>query len=232
MARALTPLEARVLGVLVEKHATVPDTYPLSLNTLVAGCNQKTARDPVLNAGDADVLAALDGLKSLSLAFEGSSSRVTRYEHNAARGLNVPAPAVALLTVLMLRGPQTSAELRANVERLHKFADIAAVESTLHELADRFPPRALLLPRAPGAREPRWAHLLCGEVQMTAPRETTGASDADAISVGELVALKSELARQANELADLRALVLRMAGELGMDPAAAPAAGPSAGLQA
>ncbi len=216
MARALTPLEVRVLGVLVEKHATVPDTYPLSLNTLVAGCNQKTARDPVLNAGDADVLAALDGLKSMSLAFEGSSSRVTRYEHNAVRGLNVPAPAVALLTVLMLRGPQTSAELRANAERLHRFADIAAVEALLKDLAERFPPRAVLLPRAPGARESRWAHLLCGEVQMTAAREPASASDGDAISVGELVALKSELTRQAAELAALRAWVLRMAQELGM----------------
>ena len=221
MARALTPLEARVLGVLVEKHATVPDTYPLSLNTLVAGCSQKTARDPVMNASDAEVLAAVDGLKSMSLAFEGSSSRVTRYEHNAVRGLNVPAPAVALLTLLMLRGPQTSAELRANVERLHRFADIAAVEAVLKDLAERFPPRALLLPRAPGAREPRWAHLLCGEVQMTAPRESANASDADAISVGELVALKSELTRQAGELAELRALVLRMAGELGIDASVA-----------
>ena len=218
MARALTPLEARVLGVLVEKHVTVPDTYPLSLNTLVAGCNQKTTRDPVLAATDAEVLSAVDGLKSMSLVFEGSSTRVTRYEHNAGRGLNVPAPAVALLTVLMLRGPQTSAELRANVERLHRFADIAAVEATLTELAERFPPRTLLLPRAPGAREPRWAHLLCGEVQMTAPREQHGNSDADAVSVGELVALKSELTRQANELVALRALVLRMAGELGISP--------------
>ncbi len=228
MARSLTPLEARVLGVLVEKHATVPDTYPLSLNTLVAGCNQKTARDPVLNAGDADVLAALDGLKSMSLAFEGSSSRVTRYEHNAVRGLNVPAPAVALLTLLMLRGPQTSAELRANAERLHKFADIAAVEAVLKDLAERFPPRAVLLPRAPGARESRWAHLLCGEVQMTAPREPAGATDADVISVGELVALKSELTRQAAELTALRAWVMRMAQELGMAPDQAPGAAPGA----
>ena len=229
MARALTPLEARVLGVLIEKHATVPDTYPLSLNTLVAGCNQKTARDPVMNASDGDVLAAVDGLKSMSLAFEGSSSRVTRYEHNAVRGLNVPAPAVALLTVLMLRGPQTSAELRANVERLHRFADIAAVETVLKDLAERFPPRAVLLQRAPGARESRWAHLLCGEVQMTAPRETAGASDADAISVGELVALKSALTRQATELADLRALVLRMATELGIDASAPPQTPPVVG---
>ena len=221
MARALTPLEARVLGVLVEKQATVPDTYPLSLNALGAGCNQKTARDPVIEASDADVLAAIDGLKSMSLVFETSGGRVSKYEHNAARGLNVPAPAAALLAVLMLRGPQTVAELRANSERLHRFADIPAIEAVLTELADRYPPRALLLPRAPGAREPRWAHLLCGEVQMTAPREAAGASDADAISVGELVALKAELARQGSELAELRTLVQKMAAELGIsaDPA-------------
>lgn len=218
MARALTPLEARILGVLVEKEATVPDTYPLSLNTLVAGCNQKTARDPVLSATDAEVLTAVDGLKRMSLLFESSGGRVTRYEHNAVRGLNVPAPSVALLTVLMLRGPQTSAELRANCERLHRFVDIAAVETVLEALADRFPPHAIKLARAPGAREARWAHLLCGEVQMTAPRELAVSSDEDPVSVGELVALKFELSRQGAELSELRALVLRMAAELGIDP--------------
>ena len=227
MARALTPLEARVLGVLVEKHATVPDTYPLSLNSLVAGCNQKTARDPVIEASDADVLAAIDGLKSMSLVFESSGGRVSKYEQNAARGLNVPSPAAALLAVLMLRGPQTLAELRTNAERLHRFADSAAIEAQLQQLADRFPPRALLLPRAPGAREPRWAHLLCGEVQMTAPRDPHGSSDADPISVAELVALKAELAQQASALAELRALVLRMAGELGIATAPAEPAAPA-----
>lgn len=217
MARALTPLEARVLGVLVEKQATVPDTYPLSLNSLVAGCNQKTARDPVLNASESDVLAAIDGLKSQSLVFETSGGRVSKYEHNAARGLNVPGAAAALLAVLMLRGPQTAAELRANAERLHRFADISSVEGFLNELAERYPPRAVLLPRAPGAREQRWAHLLCGEVQMTAAASLPSGSDGDAISVGELVALKAELARQGDDLAALRALVLRMAAELGID---------------
>lgn len=215
--RALTPVEARVLGVLVEKQATVPDTYPLSLNALVAGCNQKTAREPVMNLSESDVLAAIDGLKSLSLVFEGSSSRVTRYEHNMARGFTVPPQAAALLAVLMLRGPQTVAELRANCERLHRFADIAAVEGLLNELADRYPPRAVLLPRAPGAREARWAHTLCGEVQLPAAgMASAGGSDDDRITVGELVALKAELARQSDELAALRALVQRMATELGM----------------
>ena len=122
--RTLTPLEARVLGVLAEKAATVPDTYPLSLNALVAGCNQKTARHPVMEASEADVLTAVDGLKGLSLVFEVSGARGGRYEHNMARGLGVPGQAAALLAVLMLRGPQTAAELRLNCERLHRFADI------------------------------------------------------------------------------------------------------------
>jgi uncharacterized protein len=218
--RSLTPVEARVLAVLVEKQATVPDTYPLSLNSLVAGCNQKTARDPVMNLSESDVIAAVDGLKSLSLVFETSGSRVSRYEHNMTRGMAVPGAATALLAVLMLRGPQTAAELRANCERLHRFADISSVEGFLNELAERFPPRAVLLPRAPGAREARWVHMLCGEVQMTAERAAPGGTDDDRITVGELVALKAELGRQAEELEALRALVHRMAGELGIDPAA------------
>jgi uncharacterized protein YceH (UPF0502 family) len=161
--RALTPLEARVLGVLVEKQATVPDTYPLSLNSLVAGCNQKTARDPVMNVSDGDVLEAIDGLKQLSLLFESSGSRVVRFEHNAARALAVPGQAVALLATLMLRGPQTAAELRLNCERLHRFADISSVEAFLDELAGKTPPRVVKLARAPGEREARWVHLLCGD---------------------------------------------------------------------
>jgi uncharacterized protein YceH (UPF0502 family) len=167
--RILTPLEARVLGVLVEKQATVPDTYPLSLNALVAGCNQKTARQPVIEATEAEVLTAVDGLKALSLVFEGSGARVVRYEHNMGRVLGVPGQAVALLSVLMLRGPQTAAELRLNCERLHRFADISSVEGFLDELATREPVRAVKLSKAPGAREARWAHLLCGEVADSHP---------------------------------------------------------------
>lgn len=212
--RALTPLEARVLGVLVEKQATVPDTYPLSLNALVAGCNQKTAREPVIAATDADVLAAIDGLKDLSLVVEVSGSRVVRFEHNAARVLGVPGAAVALLAVLMLRGPQTAAELRLNAERLHRFADISSVEAFLDELAAKDPPRVVRLPKAPGEREHRWAHLLCGDVSVPAV-----AAPGDAgVGAGELAALKAEQARLAREVADLRALVQRLARELGIDP--------------
>jgi uncharacterized protein YceH (UPF0502 family) len=166
--RLLSPVQARVLGVLVEKHATVPDTYPLSLNALVAGCNQKTARDPVMELRDADVLEAIDGLKQGSLVFESSGSRVVKFEHNAARALGVPSQAVALLATLVLRGPQTSAELRVNCERLHRFADISSVDAFLDELAAKDPPRVAKLARAPGAREARWAHLLCGAPLLSA----------------------------------------------------------------
>ena len=211
--RLLSPLEARVLGVLVEKQHTVPDTYPLSLNALVAGSNQKTARLPVIEATDAEVLTALDGLKSLSLIFEGSSSRVVKFEHNTGRVLQVPSQAVALLAVLMLRGPQTSAELRLNCERLHRFADISSVEGFLEELAAKAAPMVLKLPRAAGEREARWAHLLCGEVALPAARAS--AAD-DSVSAGELAAVKAEQTRLAAEVAELRQLVQRMAAELGI----------------
>jgi uncharacterized protein YceH (UPF0502 family) len=212
--RALTPLEARVLGVLVEKQHTVPDTYPLSLNALVAGCNQKTARAPVIEATDAEVLTAVDGLKSLSLVFEGSGSRVVKFEHNAGRVLGVPSQAVALLTVLMLRGPQTAAELRLNCERLHRFADISSVEGFLDELAAKDPPKVVKLPRAPGEREARWAHLLCGEVALAAPAAL--AAGEGGVSAGELSALKAEQTRLAAEVAELRAMVERLSRELGV----------------
>jgi uncharacterized protein YceH (UPF0502 family) len=217
--RALTPLEARVLGVLVEKQHTVPDTYPLSLNTLVAGVNQKTARDPVINATEAEVLTAVDGLKSLSLVFEGSGSRVVRFEHNMARVFSLPAASVALLTLLLLRGPQTSAELRLHCERLHRFADISAVEGFLDELASKEPARVLKLPRAPGAREARWAQLLCGDVAIDTAAAASAASAEGGVSAGEIAALKAEQARLADELAQLRVLVQRMAAELGIGAA-------------
>jgi uncharacterized protein YceH (UPF0502 family) len=213
--RSLTPLEARVLGVLVEKQHTVPDTYPLSLNSLVAGCNQKTARVPVIEASDAEVLTAVDGLKGLSLVFEGSSSRVIKFEHNTGRVLGVPSQSVALLAVLMLRGPQTAAELRLNCERLHRFADISSVEGFLGELAAREPARVIKLPRAAGEREARWAHLLCGDV--TLPTPALGTDAAVGVSAGELAALKAEQTRLADEVTALRTLVQRLARELGVD---------------
>jgi uncharacterized protein len=198
--RALTPEEARVLGVLVEKQATVPDTYPLSLNALVAGCNQKTARDPVMSLSDAQVLEAVEGLKQLSLLFEVSGSRVVRFEHNAPRALALPGQAVALLVTLVLRGPQTAAELRLNSERLHRFADISSVEAFLDEMAAKEPPRVLRLPRAPGAREARWAHLLCGEVAHEAAH---AAAARDAPAPSALSALEARVAALEQQVAAL-----------------------------
>jgi uncharacterized protein YceH (UPF0502 family) len=215
--RTLTPLEARVLGVLVEKQSTVPDTYPLSLNALLAGCNQKTAREPVINATEAEVLTAVDGLKGLSLVFEGSGSRVVRFEHNMARVYALPAASVALLATLLLRGPQTAAELRLHAERLHRFADISSVEGFLDEMAAKEPPRVQKLARAPGARESRWAHLLCGEPQLPAAAAVADAGEA-MVSAGEIAALKAEQARLAAEIAQLRQWARQVGAELGIEP--------------
>ncbi|QPF73319.1 DUF480 domain-containing protein [Roseateles sp. DAIF2] len=209
--RVLTALEARVLAVLVEKQFTVPDSYPLSVNALTLGCNQKTARDPVMNAGESEVLRALDELRGMSLVNRVSGSRVDRYEHNFRRGVNVPGQAEALLTMLMLRGPQTAAELRANSERLHRFADISSVEAFLAELAERQPPLAVKLARAPGARESRWAHLLCGEVAESAAAAGEPASRDD-----EILQLRAEQARLAAELETVKAQLAQIRGELGL----------------
>ncbi|MDD2924898.1 YceH family protein, partial [Rhodoferax sp.] len=157
----LTPIEARVLGTLMEKARTVPDSYPLSLNALTLGCNQKSSRDPVMNLSEAEVIEALQQLKERHLVREASGSRVIRFEHNAQRGIGVPEQSAVLLGMLMLRGPQTAAELRLNTERWYKFADISSVEGFLEELQDRAEdkggPLAVKLARAPGAREQRWA---------------------------------------------------------------------------
>ncbi len=216
--RDLTPIEARVLAVLVEKQATVPDTYPMSLNALQSGCNQKTARDPVMALTEPQILAALDELKSLSLVGEVSGSRVVRYDHNLPRGLGVPGAAGALLTTLMLRGPQTAAELRANAERLHRFADVSSVEGFLEELAEKTPPRVIKLARAPDARESRWTHLLCGPVDPALLVQAAGTAYASHGTSGddELALLRAEQRQMQAELARLRAQVAKLAGELGV----------------
>ena len=218
--RPLSLLEARALGVLVEKSLTVPDSYPLSLNALTLGCNQKTARDPVIAASDGEVQVAVDALKALALAFESSGSRVARYEHNLGRALGVPSQSVALLATLMLRGPQTAAELRTGAERLHRFADVSAVEGFLDELAARPAEKGgalvLKLPRAPGAREQRWAHLLCGAIDVSA---LPAAADGESIvPASELAALKARLAATEAEVARLATLVERLCRELDVRP--------------
>lgn len=221
----LAPLEARVLGVLIEKQRTVPDTYPLTLNGLTAGCNQKTSRDPIMNAGDADVQAAIDRMKDDAWILESSGGRVMRYAHNAERVLAIPAQSVALLAVLLLRGPQTVGELRINCDRLHRFADISAVEAFLHELAAR-PAGALVveLARAPGARETRWAQLLsgppaepiasAGETALAGP--TSGAAPDVAVLREDTAALREDLAALKDEVETLRKALAALRAERGV----------------
>jgi uncharacterized protein YceH (UPF0502 family) len=205
----LSQLETRVLGVLVEKEKTVPDTYPLSLNALTAGCNQKNNRDPVLSAGESEVLEAIDNLKVANWVIESSGARVTRYMHNVGRVLRIPDQSVVLLAALLLRGPQTAAELRAATERLHRFADTSSVEAFLDELAQRPEanggPLVTLLPRRPGEREARWAHLLSGPVQPAAERHPALPPSPPASGVeARLAALEGEVAALRSEIAALR----------------------------
>ncbi|MDQ5848457.1 MAG: YceH family protein [Pseudomonadota bacterium] len=212
---ALSLLETRVLGTLYEKKHTVPDSYPLTLNALVSGCNQKTSRSPVMEASDAEVQAAIDSLKSRNLVVESSGGRVARYEHNLDRVLQVPSQSAALLTSLMLRGPQTAGELRISCERLHSFSDISAVQGFLDELAARAAGALVVeLARLPGARENRWAHLLSGTPKQEVPvPEMRSGGD---VSLGELAALKANVARLEAEVVELKAMVARIRAELGI----------------
>jgi uncharacterized protein YceH (UPF0502 family) len=209
----LSPLEARVLGVLIEKQRSVPDTYPMSLNALVAGCNQKTSRSPIMNASEAQVLEALDALKHRSFVVETSGGRVMRYAHNAERALGLPSQSVALLATLALRGPQTAAELRSNSDRLHRFADVSAVEGFLHELAERSTPLVAELPRAPGTRETRWIELLSetpapADAGKTGSDDATGRRDIESLAA-EVEALRDEVERLKAAVAALEAAASR-----------------------
>ncbi len=212
----LSLIEARVLGTLMEKARTVPDSYPLTLNTVLLGCNQKSSREPLMELTEADVANALNALKAANLVRESSGSRSTRFEHNFQRGIGVPEQSAVLLGLLMLRGPQTAGELRLNAERWYKFADISSVEGFLDELQARSPdkggPLVLKLALAPGAREPRWAHLLCGPVdgtQTVASRSSDGTSGSTA----------ERLERLECEVAQLRQTVQKLCAELGVSPA-------------
>ncbi len=206
----LSLLETRILGTLIEKQRTVPDTYPLSLNTLITGCNQKTSRNPVIEADEAEVVLAIDALKEWGLVCEVSGSRVVRFAHDLEKVLAVPKQASALLAVLMLRGAQTAGELRLNCERLHKFADISAVEAFLDELACRSEGALVVeLPRLPGARENRWMHLLSGEIAFDAPlaRPSTGAAS----SSQEIEQLRLRVSALEADVAELRAMLMPLA---------------------
>lgn len=216
----LTPVEARVLGTLMEKARTVPDSYPLSLNSLMLGCNQKTSREPLMELDEAQVATALDNLKSAGLVRESSGGRTTRYEHNFQRGVGVFEQAAVLLGLLMLRGPQTAGELRLNAERWYKFADISSVEGFLDELLERSDekggPLVVKLARAPGTREQRWAHLLCGPVDAAA---MNAASDPGATGSGNHLA---RIERLEAEVAQLRDTVQKLCSELGLSPPGQP----------
>ncbi len=211
-------LETRVLGVLAEKQRTVPDSYPLTLNSLVSGCNQKSGRDPVIEASESEVQLALDSLRSLSLIIETSGGRATRFGHNIERVLKVPTQSTALLALLMLRGPQTAGELRINCERLHKFADIASVESFLIELSEKEGGGLVVeLPRQPGARENRWMHLLSGKpVIDDRPTHTGCSAQTSDLSVSEIASIKANVAKLETEVIELRALVNKLYKELGV----------------
>jgi len=201
----LSLLETRILGTLVEKQRTVPDTYPLSVNALQAGCNQKTSRNPVMETTEAEILVALDDLKEKGWVREVSGSRVSRFEHQVEKVLGVPTQASALLTALMLRGPQTAGELRLNCERLYRFADISSVEAFLEELAGRADGALVIeLPRLPGARENRWMHLLSGQPPTEAGQASTrpvahGSQEMDELWA-RVAALEAEMAELRNQV--------------------------------
>jgi uncharacterized protein YceH (UPF0502 family) len=219
----LTVIQARVLGTLMEKARTVPDSYPLTLNSLLLGCNQKSSRFPSMELAEADVFAALSAMKSIAndaqqpLVREVSGSRSTRFEHNFQRAVGVPEQSAVILGLLMLRGPQTAGELRINTERWYKFSDISSVESFLEELQERPTEKggALVqkLPRAPGAREQRWDHLLCGPIDLTL---LATENEVQELAASEGSVIHQRISTLEQEVARLRSIVENLSKELGL----------------
>ena len=196
--------EARILGSLVEKQLTTPEYYPLTLNSLTAACNQKSNRDPVMSLGESDILAAIDSLrdKNLVYLYYGSTSRTVKYKHMMQQVYELDSPTLAIITLLLLRGPQTAGELRGRSDRLHEFSSIGEVQESLDELASRTEPLVVKLARQPGQKEPRYAHLLSGPVdeaalatEVQAPAATPSGSRID-----ELESRVAELSRGLDEL--------------------------------
>jgi len=203
----LNETEVRVLGALVEKEITTPDYYPLSLNALVNACNQKSNRHPVMNLDEDSVREALASLneKGLAGAAGGADSRVTKYEHRLQEAFNFTRPEIAVLCVLMLRGPQTPGELRGRAERLQRFGDLDAVHLALQHLMKREPSLAKVLHRQPGTKEARYAHLLAGDVEawQTEPALEAAASPTSPDSE-RLARLEEEVAVLQKEIAGLK----------------------------
>lgn len=214
--RALSAIETRILATIMEKARTVPDSYPLTLNTLIFGCNQKTSREPLMNITDSDAITALEALKQLNLVREVSGGRTARFEHNFQRAIGVPEQSAVILGLLMLRGAQTAAELRLNTERWYKFADISSVEGFLDEMQNRADEKGgalvVKLPRAPGTREQRWAHLLNGPIDLESHLNTTAAPSGTASPH-----LESRIAELETQVEQLKAIVQKLCSELGID---------------
>ena len=193
----------RVLGSLIEKESTTPDSYPLTLNALTAACNQTSNRDPVLQLDEGAVANALDDLSRRQLARGAlrSDSRVPRYRHLLAETLNLHPAEIAILGVLMLRGPQTVGEIRTRTARLFEFPDLARVELTLQSLASLAQPLVVQLPRQPGQKELRYAHLLSGEPKVEASSPVARPATVESSRIGTL---ELQVASLLTELADLR----------------------------
>jgi uncharacterized protein len=203
----LSETQARVLGALIEKDITTPDYYPLSLNALVNACNQKNNREPVMNLDENSVRDALRGLQDNGLAGPagGADSRVTKYEHRIQEVFNFTRAETAIMCVLLLRGPQTPGELRGRTERMHRFEELADVQSTLQRLIERDPPLVKVLPRQPGTKESRYAHLLCGETAgWEAPAEPAPSASRGGHDDERVARLESEVAELRREVAELR----------------------------
>ncbi|HMI51326.1 MAG TPA: YceH family protein [Candidatus Saccharimonadales bacterium] len=204
----LNEIETRVLGALVEKEITTPEYYPLSLNALVNACNQKSNREPVMNLDESTVRGALRSLgdQLLTRSSSGSDSRVTKYEHRLQEAFNFHRHEIAVLCVLLLRGPQTPGELRTRTERMYSFEDLDGVHSALQHLMKREPPLAKILPRQPGTKESRYAHLLAGDVEAAAERHPETDSDSSPVAaVNErIVQLEEEIAGLRKEIGEMK----------------------------
>ena len=202
----LNEVEARVLGALLEKETTTPEYYPMSLNALLNACNQKSNREPVMSLDEDTVRTALYNLRNKGLAAtaSGADSRVAKYEHRMQEVFNFTRGENAVICVLLLRGPQTPGELRGRTERMFKFEELSDVISVMQRLAQRDPPLVKMLPRQPGTKEARYAHLLSGDVAAwEAPAEVISASSSS-VSDERIAKLEEEMERlrtQMNELA-------------------------------
>lgn len=203
----LDPIELRVLGVLIEKAFVTPDAYPLSINAIVTGSNQLTAREPVMAISESEAQAAIDSLMARKLVSrrDQAGARVAKYEHLVRVRHSLPPPEQAVLATLMLRGAQTAGEIRQRCERLHRFDDIAAVESVLEHLAEKFPPMVATLPRTPGTKEIRHMHLLGGTALLEEMAEAQASgTTAGASGRNRIAELEEEVARLRGDLDALR----------------------------